>query len=246
VNAGAPSGRRSTVRRALTGGAIVLGAAAAGFLLHHLSGPVRTALLPPPAETAGSAASSPGHEDRTIHENRRRIPDDVPPISLPGLDGKVHKLTDYRGKLLLINFWATWCEPCRREIPLLMSLRTENAKDGLEIVGIAIDSRDPVAKYVQDHLMRYPVLIGDHAGFETAQAFGMETVLPFSVFADRAGHVVALKVGELQAEEARLILAVLKDLDHGRLTLPAAQTRIAEGLAALNAARRGAPASDPE
>jgi len=156
-------------------------------------------------------------------------------VSLPGLDGRPHALADYRGKLLVVNFWATWCEPCRREIPLLKSLRAEYAKDGLEIVGIAVDSRADVAKYAAAHGMTYPVLLGERGGLEAASAFGMDVVLPFSVFADRAGHIVALKVGELRPEEAHTIVSGLQELDAGHLTLKAAQTQIAASLAALSA-----------
>ncbi len=135
----------------------------------------------------------------------------------------------------MVNFWATWCDPCRREIPLLKSLRTEYAKDGLEIVGIAVDSRDDVAKYASAHGMTYPVLLGEQGGLEAASAFGMEVVLPFSVFADRAGHIVALKVGELRPDEAHAILAGLRDLDAGHISLKAAQSQIAAHLRAMEA-----------
>jgi thiol-disulfide isomerase/thioredoxin len=166
-----------------------------------------------------------------------KIPERIPDLTLPGLDGAPHKLSEWSGHPLLINFWATWCEPCRREIPLLKSLRTEHAAKSLEIVGIAIDFREPVRKYVADQGMTYPVLLGERGGFEAAAAFGMDTVLPFSVFADSQGRVVALKVGELHQDEAELILDRIVGLDAGRLSLKAARDEINAGIAGLSASR---------
>ena len=89
--------------------------------------------------------------------------------------------------------------------------------------------------------MTYPLLIGEKDGLEVVSALGMDTVLPFSVFADRAGRIVTLKIGELQAEEARLILDRMDDLDAGRMGLEAAREQIATGIARLNAVRAAAP-----
>jgi thiol-disulfide isomerase/thioredoxin len=226
-----PAAGSSPVRGWIAGLAVIAAAGVAGFLLHRFSSrtpglyPQPPPAAAPPAQPAPAAAAYPS----------RRIPDDIPPITLPGLDGRPHALADYRGRLLVVNFWATWCDPCRREIPLLKSLHAEYAKDGLEIVGIAVDSRDDVAKYASAHGMTYPVLLGEQGGLEAAGAFGMEVVLPFSVFADRAGHIVALKVGELRPDEAHAILAGLRDLDAGHISLKAAQTQIAAHLGAIDA-----------
>jgi thiol-disulfide isomerase/thioredoxin len=151
----------------------------------------------------------------------------------------VHKLSDWKGKPLVVNFWATWCDPCRREIPLLKLLRREHAAEGLEIVGIAVDQAEDVRKYAKTHAVDYPILIGEEGGLAAASALGMDTVLPFSVFADAQGHVVTLKVGELHEDEARLILARLRDVETGRLTLPAAREQIAAGVRRLSQARSG-------
>jgi peroxiredoxin len=219
---------------------VLAGAAIAGFLFHRLTHPA-TGLRPVTPLAAAPSASS-GAEQAPVSVNSRKIPDDVPNVSLPGLDGRARTLADFRGKLLIVNFWATWCEPCRREIPLLKSLQVEFSHDGLEIVGIAVDSAQDVNKYVAVHGLNYPVMIGERGGLEAASAFGMDVVLPFSVFADRSGHIVALKVGELRPEEAHLILAGLRELDQGRVDLKTAQTRIAAGLADLSAHRTPVPA----
>jgi thiol-disulfide isomerase/thioredoxin len=238
-----PGATGSTARAVLGGFAVVAAAGAAGFLLHRCTGHPEAALYPlaQPSATSEEAPASPGVTQNP--RDTRKIPEDVPEIALPGLDGKPHALADYRGKLLVVNFWATWCEPCRREIPLLKSLRAEYAANGLEIVGIAVDSHDDVAKYATAHGMGYPILLGERGGLEAAAAFGMEVVLPFSVFADRAGHIVALKVGELRPDEAHTILSGLRELDAGHLTLKAAQAQIATSLATLSVRHAATPGS---
>jgi hypothetical protein len=85
--------------------------------------------------------------------------------------------------------------------------------------------------------MTYPLLVGEKGGLEVVNALGMDTVLPFSVFADRTGRIVTLKIGELHADEARLILDRMGDLDAGRIGLQAAREQIEAGISRLNAAR---------
>ena len=238
--------RRAT--GALVSIVILAACAAGGFVAYRLSAPRQSALslVPLPAPTPAPAPEvvrAPGEAtpaQATVAS--RRIPEDLPTISLPDAAGVKHTLADYRGKLLLVNFWATWCEPCRREIPLLKALRREYGKDGLEIVGIAVDYHDAVVKYALAGGIDYPLLVGEQGGLEAVTAFGMEAVLPFSVFADRQGRVVTLKVGELHADEARLILERMQHFDRGELSLAAAREQIGAGIARLNAARalRGA------
>jgi len=96
-----------------------------------------------------------------------------------------------------------------------------------------------VRKYASEQGIDYPLLVGEREGLKAAAAFGMETVLPFSVFADREGRVVTLKIGELHRDEAELILGRIRDLQAGRLTLAAAQAQISAGVRSLRQARAG-------
>jgi thiol-disulfide isomerase/thioredoxin len=231
-----PAVRPHGARAALLVATVLLGSAAGGFVFYRLAAPARHTLYAVPARDSAAPLVA-AHEAPAPSLPERRIPEQLPAISLPDAEGRTRSLTEWQGRPLLVNFWATWCEPCRREIPLLMSLRHERAGDGLEIVGIAVDYRDPVQKYAKSHAIDYPVLIGDKGGLDAVSAFGMEMALPFSVFADRGGQVVTLKVGELHADEAALILDRVHDVDVGRLTLKAAREQIAAGVARLNAAR---------
>ena len=173
----------------------------------------------------------------------RAIPQELPAMALTGLMGGQESLRDFRGHLLVVNFWATWCEPCRREIPLLQRIRAEHARDGLEIVGIAIDHAPIVQQYAATQRIAYPILLGEKGGLEMVEALGMDMVLPFSVFADRQGQIVALKIGELHPDEAAMIVGRLIDLDLGRLDVASARRQIAQGMTALAAARAGVEGS---
>lgn len=211
---------------------VLLACAAGGFLVQRFTRP-RPTLYPAPAVAAAPSAP-PAAEAPPAP---RSIPERVPDLALPGPDGVVHRLSEWKGRPLLINFWATWCEPCRREIPLLKTLHHEREADGLQVVGIAVDYPAAVRKYAAARAIDYPVLVGEQGGLAAVSAFGMDTVLPFSVFADPGGRVVALKVGELHRDEAEFILDRLQEVSRGRVSLPAARQAISAGIARLNAAR---------
>jgi hypothetical protein len=130
-------------------------------------------------------------------------------------------------------------------MPLLQRLRRSHRADGLEVVGIAVDFKAAVADYVRRQPVDYPLLIGEDAGLAAAEQFGMQTVLPFSVFADAAGRILAVKVGELHADEADYILGAMQALASGRLSLPEAQAGIAQRLRELAIERAKAGVKDP-
>ncbi len=232
-----PSRRRPRTVGALLSATVLITCAAGGFLVYRLAHPARTTLREAPVAPLMPAAAV--QRPEVAPPAPRTIPETLPDFTLPGLDGTPHRLSDWKGHSLLVNFWASWCEPCRREIPLLESLRRERTQDGLEILGIALDFRDAAQQYAHTARIDYPVLIGEQGGYEAAAAFGMDAVLPFSVFADRTGRIVAVKVGELHRDEAGFILDRVRDLEAGRLTLPAARDQIASGIDRLNLRRAG-------
>jgi thiol-disulfide isomerase/thioredoxin len=220
--------------------AVLVACAAGGFLVYHLATPPRARLYPAPAPAPpapASAPAAPAEAGPVPAPPVQRVPEVLPELALPDLDGTPRRLTDWKGRPLVVNFWATWCEPCRREIPLLKSLRRERATDRLEIVGIAIDFRDAAQKYARDTGINYPVLVGEQGGLEAVAAFGMDPVLPFSAFADPAGRIITLKVGELHRDEADFILDRMRELDRGRLSLASAREQIAAGITRLNMRR---------
>lgn len=213
----------------LTLGIACMGLAALGGVAAHYL------LAPHPMLRA--SASKPSVPYASAPASARPIPMVLPEVSLPDADGVSHHLSEWSGQPLIINFWATWCEPCRREIPLLIKLRHERAASNVAIVGIAIDLRAAVVKYAAAAGIDYPLLIGEEDGFKTVDAFGMQLVFPFSVFADRRSRVVAVKVGELHEDEAQFILDRIDDVDRGRLALAAAREAIETHLRDLAVAR---------
>jgi thiol-disulfide isomerase/thioredoxin len=227
---GSPSpAPKTALSPVILGVALVVLAGAAGFLAYRL-GAQHSATIAVAPLTAAANLQQPQPEEPPVP---REIPDVVPEITLTDAAGARRKLTEWKGRPTLINFWATWCEPCRREIPLLQKLRSQYSADGLEVVGIAVDSREAVLAYAREMQIDYPVLIGEQEGLDAVAAFGMETVFPFTVFTDRQARIVTLKVGELHPDEAAFILSRVRDVDAGQLALPAARREIAAGIRQL-------------
>jgi thiol-disulfide isomerase/thioredoxin len=220
--------------------AIILLGGAAGFLAAHLARAARTQGVVDTSPTAPPAAvreQQEGSGPQQTPPHNKPIPASVPDLTLADTQGVKHKLSEWQGRPLLINFWATWCDPCRREIPLLKSLRHERAGEGFEVVGIAVDFPDAVQHYSHEMGIDYPVLVGEQDGLEAIAAFGMDTVFPFTVFVDRQGRIVTLKIGELHPDEGRFILDVVNAVDRGKTDLETAKQQIADGIASLAAER---------
>ena len=162
------------------------------------------------------------------------IPERLPAFALGDRDGKLTSIDEYAGKSLVLNFWATWCGPCRREIPLLQSLHAEWSGSQVEVIGIAVDYRENVRQFADNLKIAYPLLIGEQDALDVAASLGVSSpVFPFTVFTDRRGEVVALFVGEMHRPQAEVILSVVRKLDQQRLSLADARHAIATGLTAL-------------
>jgi peroxiredoxin len=169
-----------------------------------------------------------------------KIPDRLPAFSLKDRDGNATSINAWSGKSLVINFWATWCAPCRREIPLLKTLHSEWAARDVAVIGIAVDHRDEVLAYARQLGIPYPLLIGEQDALDAAAAFGVESpAFPFTVFTDRRGEVVALYMGELHRAQADLILGVVQTLNQDQVGLGEARRSIAAGLQALRGISSG-------
>jgi thiol-disulfide isomerase/thioredoxin len=169
-----------------------------------------------------------------------KIPDRLPQFSLADRAGKATSIASFGGKSLMINFWATWCAPCRSEIPLLEALHSEWAGREVSVVGIAVDDRDKVLEFADRFKIGYPLLIGEQDALDAATAFGLASpVFPFTVFTDRRAEIVAVFVGELHRPQAELILSQVQNLNKDLVQLPAARRAIAEGLDALKAKHAG-------
>ncbi len=128
----------------------------------------------------------------------------------PDLEGKVRGLAEWRGKVLVCNFWATWCAPCREEIPLLVAARERYGPGGVEIVGIAIDNAAKVREFSASFKISYPILLAEAEGLDLMRKLGNASGgLPYTIVADRQGVVIHRKLGALKGLELDGILAPL-------------------------------------
>ena len=133
-----------------------------------------------------------------------------PDFKLESNKGRSITPSDYAGKTLLINFWATWCSPCREEMPMLMDLQREHGPDGLQVDGIALDDAQTASNFVETFGITYPILLGMEDVFTTSMAYGNEEgVLPYSVLVDKTGVVRWQYAGIIKHEQ---IASLLSDL----------------------------------
>jgi thiol-disulfide isomerase/thioredoxin len=144
--------------------------------------------LPPPPEAAQTA----------------------PEFVLPDIEGEQRSSAEWHDTLRVVNFWATWCPPCVREIPLLLEIQDEYRDRDVRIIGIAIDEAEAVADFATRFEFNYPVLVGQEEAMELANRFVNGFIgLPFTVFTDRDGNIIRVHTGEIHRDQIEAILAEL-------------------------------------
>jgi thiol-disulfide isomerase/thioredoxin len=181
---------------------VLVAAAAAGFLLQERQ--ARDA-------TPGTAAP-----ERTVA------------FTLPDLEGEPRSIDEWRGKVRLVNFWATWCAPCRREIPLLKQAQAEHGADNLQVIGVAVDNAEDVIAYAENADFNYPILVGQDDAMAAAEASGVAFIgLPFTLVVAPGGELIKAHIGEIVAEQIEQIVDVVQRLQEGELDLAAAREELA-------------------
>jgi thiol-disulfide isomerase/thioredoxin len=176
-----------------------------------------------PAAAAADAAHARMHDAAPVEGG-------LPDIVLSDLAGAPTPLSSYAGQPLLINFWATWCAPCRREIPLLKTFHDEN-ESAITVVGIAIDDLEDVQTYAGEMAFNYPILVGQAEGMNAAAALGVEVIaLPFSVYTAPDGTILGIHTGELLPEHLDTLAATIAELTAGAIDQSAARDRLADAL----------------
>jgi len=136
--------------------------------------------------------------------------DKRPDFTLMDLENKPRSISEWDGKVILINFWATWCPPCVREVPTLDKLNTDFKDKGFVVIGIAIDSLDAVQDFVDPLDLQYPLLLAEQQGIELSQAYGNRLgILPFSVVIDRQGKMVIQQPGEVSYQQVEAFIKPL-------------------------------------
>jgi thiol-disulfide isomerase/thioredoxin len=140
----------------------------------------------------------------------------LPDFTLPDLDDQPRSIMEWSGRPLLINFWATWCAPCRREMPLLQTLQDERSDGGLQVIGVALDNLLDVKRFVAETKVTY-------------QSFGEDfIVLPFSAFVAPGGEILALHSGELYADDLRRLVIEIDALARGERSIADARESLLE------------------
>jgi thiol-disulfide isomerase/thioredoxin len=142
--------------------------------------------------------SSPLDKAKANQETQRKLPE----FTLPDLSGKPRNIKEWQGKVLVINFWATWCPPCLKEMPAFEAIQAEYEKKGLQFIGIALDDADPVKEFIASKKITYPILLGEDQGTKLAHDLGnIVNTVPFTVIINKQGLVVKSHMGELSREQ---------------------------------------------
>jgi thiol-disulfide isomerase/thioredoxin len=131
-------------------------------------------------------------------------------VELPDEKGTVQRMDQWRGRVLVVNFWATWCEPCREEMPEFIRAQTEQGGRGLQFVGIAVDQADKVTRFIREIGLNYPTLVGGLGAMELSRDLGNRLMaLPFTIVLDRQGRVAHTQLGPLTPDRLRAVVEPL-------------------------------------
>ncbi len=164
-----------------------------------------------PNEDAAGAASGSGSSPKAVEAPASVLHQLRPDFTLPDLDGQPRRPDEWDGRVLVVNFWATWCAPCREEIPLLIDL--ERRRPGVRVIGIAVDRADAVRAFAEELGIGYPILLDDLQG-STMRRYGNRFgALPFTVVTGRDGVVSYVRLGELEAGELDWVTETLLSPD---------------------------------
>lgn len=138
-------------------------------------------------------------------------------FTLPDTSGTPRSLDEWHGRPLLVNFWATWCAPCRREIPLLKSAQAAHGEH-LQVIGVAVDYVEDVLAYAETAAFNYPVLVGQEEAMAAAETSGIEFLgLPFTMVIAADGRLIKTHIGEILKTDIDEIVTVLERLEAGEI-----------------------------
>ena len=195
---------------------VALLALMAGALFYAAQAPIKVADTPVNESDTAPAGASDAAAGRVT-------------FALNDMDGVKRDFSEYAGSHSLINFWATWCEPCRREIPLLKDFHARQDEHGIQVLGLAFDVPEEVAFYAEAAEFNYPIFVGEQDVMAVAETSGVDVIgLPFTMIVHRDGELLSAVMGEIHQEELDVIADVFVELDAGDIDREAARARLAE------------------
>jgi thiol-disulfide isomerase/thioredoxin len=176
--------------------------------------PDESAMSAPAATTSAPAAG----------EAETRGTANLVDFELPDLDGTLRHSSEWEGKARMVNFWATWCAPCRREIPLLKKTQAEHGASNVQIIGIAVDFPEAVGAYAEEVQFNYPVLIGQEDAMAVAETSGIDFIgMPFTMIVAPGGELIKAHIGEIVESHVDEILRVFAALEAGSIDVDGAR-----------------------
>ena len=175
---------------------LVLGSTAAGFYLYQHN------------SQSGQSASSADDQKTIIQQD---LTGQIrPDFSLPDIHGATRNVSEWDGRVVVLNFWATWCQPCQEEIPGFVALQHKYAKQGLQFVGIALQNAKEVSGFVRSQGINYPILVGQMDVVKLAERLGDNMgILPYTVIIGRHKKITFIKNGRLDAGKAEQVIKSL-------------------------------------
>ena len=154
-----------------------------------------------------------------------------PDFTMADIDGNERSISEWAGNAMLINFWASWCIPCMREIPMLNELSTEYVDREFAVLGIAVDTLENISEFIKTTPLQYMTLVDEDKSQELAYQFTNSfLVLPFTVFLDHQGRIFWMQVEEVHREEVDAVLNRIWQIRSGELDYDQAQTQLVADL----------------
>lgn len=133
-----------------------------------------------------------------------------PAFSLPDLQGKVRSIDEWDGQLVVLNFWATWCGPCKEEMPHFVELQTRLSDQGVQFIGVALDNQQAVEKFIQTTPINYPLLIGGFDAIDIARDYGNTIgALPFTIIIDKKMIIQHTHLGAIDIKKLEQLLIAM-------------------------------------
>ena len=177
-----------------------------------------------PEQPAGNAAADAVDASAATASPAPAAPLPLVDFTLTDMAGETRSSSEWEGQPRLVNFWATWCAPCRREIPLLKETQEKYGALNLQVIGIAVDFQEDVEAYAEEAQFNYPILVGQEDAMAVAESSGVDFIgLPFTMVVSPSGELIKTHIGEIVEEHIDAITDVFAQMERGELDVAGAR-----------------------